>query len=254
MKAFIFAAGMGTRLKPLTETLPKALVQVCGHPLIEHVSMRLKDAGIEEAVVNVHHFADMIEEWVDSQQIMPMSVSDERGCLLETGGAVLNARSYLEGCGSFLVHNVDILSDVDLGWFISKHVQNSLATLLVSDRESSRYLLFRPEDMLLVGWTNVNTGEMRLAGPWVNPEKCRKLAFSGIHVMSEEILDALHTYAVTHGLYFSTDSPRFSIMDFYLQVCSTRNIYGVEAVSMRMIDVGKQDTLEQAEDFMKSLI
>ena len=108
MKAMIFAAGLGTRLKPLTDTLPKALVPVCGKPLIEYVVRKLKASGIDEAVVNVHHFADMVEDWTMSQDIMKISVSDERKILLETGGAVLHARRYLEGCGSFLIHNVDI--------------------------------------------------------------------------------------------------------------------------------------------------
>ena len=110
----IFAAGLGTRLKPMTDTLPKALVQVCGKPLIEHVTRKLKASGIDEAVVNVHHFADMVEQWASSQDIMDIRISDERAMLLETGGAVLHARPYLEGCGHFLIHNVDILSDVDL--------------------------------------------------------------------------------------------------------------------------------------------
>lgn len=253
MKAFIFAAGMGTRLKPLTDTMPKALVPVCGRPLIEHVAMKLKDAGIGEAVVNVHHFADMIDEWARSQDIMHIQVSDERKFLLETGGAVLQARRYLEGCGSFLVHNVDILSDVDLKWFISLHQPSAFATLLVSDRKSSRYLLFRPEDMCLVGWTNVNTGEMRLAGPWVDPDRCRWLAFSGIHIMSEEVLDAMHMYAVNHGLYIASDKPRFPIMDFYLETCKNRMIYGVEAEGADIIDVGKLDTLAKAEEFVESI-
>ena len=115
MKAMIFAAGLGTRLKPLTDTLPKALVPVCGKPLIEHVARKLYKAGITEAVVNIHYFADKIEEWVNEQQWitttekadgkMFMALSDERAQLLETGGAVLHARRYLEGCGSFLIHD-----------------------------------------------------------------------------------------------------------------------------------------------------
>ena len=120
MKALIFAAGLGTRLKPITDTLPKALVPVCGKPLIEHVARKPKAPGGERARVNVHHFADMIEEWADGQDIMPMEVSDEREMLLETGGGVLHARPYLEGCGHFLIHNVDIISDLDIGWLASR--------------------------------------------------------------------------------------------------------------------------------------
>ena len=171
MKAMIFAAGLGTRLKPLTDTLPKALVPVCGKPLIEHVCRKLHAAGIDGAVVNVHHFADKVEEWLDgqgwictessclSEGKMPVQVSDERKMLLETGGAVLHARKYLEGCGSFLIHNVDILSDLDLEWFASQVRPDALATLLVSSRKSSRQLLFDPETMALVGWHNLQTGQ-----------------------------------------------------------------------------------------------
>ena len=109
MKAMIFAAGLGTRLRPLTDTLPKALVPVCGKPLIEYVCRKLKSCGIDEAVVNVHHFADMVEAWAAGQDIMTLKVSDERERLLETGGAVLHARHYLDGCGSFLIHNVRVI-------------------------------------------------------------------------------------------------------------------------------------------------
>lgn len=263
MKTMIFAAGLGTRLKPVTDTLPKALVPLGGKPLLEHVSRKLMDAGINEAVVNVHHFADKIEDWIAGQDWIVndpselaegkvlMQVSDERNRLLETGGAVLHARPLLEGCGAFLVHNVDIMSDLDIPWFISQHDPDSFATLLVSERKSSRYLLFEPGTMRLVGWTNVNTGEMRLAGPWVEPERCRRLAFSGIHVLSEDVLEAMEMYAVSHGMYIAMDSPRFSIIDFYLDMCGVRTIYGVEAPALNIVDVGKIDTLKHAEALLR---
>ena len=181
MKAMIFAAGLGTRLKPITDNLPKALVPVCGRPLIEHVCRKLKSAGIDEAVVNVHHFADKLQQWVEEQDIMSLDISDERALLLETGGAVLHARKYLDGCGSFLIHNVDILSDLDLEWFASQASDDALATLLVSDRKSSRQLLFDPESMRLVGWRNNSTGEIRTPFSDLNPDECIALAFSGIH-------------------------------------------------------------------------
>lgn len=240
MKAMIFAAGLGTRLKPITDTLPKALVPVCGMPLIEHVARKLKSSGIDEAVVNVHHFADKVEAWVAGQDIMTMNVSDERQMLLETGGAVLNARRYLEGCGHFLIHNVDILSDVDLGWFMSQVRPDALATLLVSDRKSSRYLLFDPETMRLVGWKNENTGEIRPSGILIDEDRCVKLAFSGIHIMSDKVFEAMEGYP-----------ERFPVIDFYLDKCLSYEIYGVRAENLNLIDVGKLDTLEQAEKFLK---
>lgn len=247
MKSMIFAAGMGTRLKPLTDTMPKALVPVCGKPLIEYVARKLKASGIDEAVVNVHHFADMVEDWALSQDIMKIRISDERKMLLDTGGAVLHARRHLDGCGSFLIHNVDILSDCDLKWFMSQVRPDSIATLLVSERKSTRYLLFNPETMRLEGWVNEKTGEMRLAGAHVDEDRCLKLAFSGIHVMSDKVFDIMERYAVMHGLYIASDTPRFSVIDFYLDNCHLYNIYGVPADGLNLVDVGKLDTLAQAE-------
>lgn len=245
MKALIFAAGLGTRLKPITDTLPKALVPVCGKPLIEHVARKLKASGVESAVVNVHHFADMIEEWADGQDIMPMEVSDEREMLLETGGGVLHARPYLEGCGHFLIHNVDIISDLDIGWLASRIRPDAMATLLVSDRVTSRYLLFDPETMRLKGWTNVSTGEVRSPYADLDVAKCRRLAFSGIHIMSDTVFEALEEYAESHGL--DSRNPRFPIMDFYISACASHEIRGVEAHDLHLVDVGKLDTIEIAE-------
>lgn len=239
MKAMIFAAGLGTRLKPITDTLPKALVPVCGKPLIEHVVRRLKSAGIDEAVVNVHHFADKVEAWVAAQDMMDISVSDERQMLLETGGAVLHAREYLEGCGHFLIHNVDILSDIDLEWFMGQVRPDALAVLLVSDRKSSRYLLFDPQTMKLVGWKNEDTGEIRPSGTGLDESRCLKLAFSGIHIMSDKVFEAMSGYP-----------SRFPVIDFYLDKCHLYNIYGVRAENLNLIDVGKLDTLELAEKFI----
>ena len=247
MLAFVFAAGMGTRLKPITDTMPKALVPVGGKPLIEHVLRKLKASGFTEAVVNVHHFADQIEDWAGNQDIMPVHISDERKMLLETGGAVLHARKYLEGCGRFLIHNVDILSDCDLRWFASQVREDALATLLVSERKSTRYLLFNPQTMRLEGWVNEKTGETRLAGRYVDESKCLRLAFSGIHIMSDQVPAVMENYAMTHGLYIASETPRFSVIDFYLDMCHLYNIYGVKAENLNLIDVGKMDTLEQAE-------
>ena len=261
MKAMIFAAGLGTRLKPLTDTMPKALVPVCGKPLIEHVLTKLQkctypesgEALVEGIVVNVHHFADQIESWVDCHDCpMDVKISDERAALLETGGGILHARPHLEGCGSFLVHNVDILSDLDIPWFASQAKSDALATLLVSERKSSRYLLFDRETMLLKGWTNVSTGEVRSPYPDLDPSQCRALAFSGIHVLSDRVFDVMESYAAAKELYAENNSadPRFPIMDFYLAVCCDYDIYGVEATDLDLIDVGKLDTLEKAEEFI----
>lgn len=251
MKALIFAAGLGTRLKPITDVMPKALVPVGGKPLIEHVAGKLKAAGVESAVVNVHHFADKIEEWVDGQDIIPMEISDEKNCLLETGGGVLHARPMLEGCGRFIIHNVDIISDLDIPWFASQVREDALASLLVSDRKTSRYLLFEPGTMRLAGWTNVSTGEVKSPYPDLDMTKCLKMAFSGIHIMSDTVFAALEEYA--RERYEGVSAPRFPIMDFYLETCARYGIYGVVAEDLRLVDVGKYDTLETAEGVLREL-
>ena len=251
MKTMIFAAGLGTRLKPLTDTLPKALVPVSGKPLIEHVTTRLEQAGVEEAVVNVHHFADKIEKWVEEYQgRMKFDISDERQELLETGGGILHARRYLEGCGSFLIHNVDILSDLDIVDFASKVRPGSLATLLVSERKTTRYLLFDPDTMRLKGWTNIATGEVRSPYPELDPSECKALAFSGIHILSDKVFEVMDKYVKDKDII--QENPRFPIMDFYLSVCAESEIYGVQAENLKLIDVGKLDTLHEAESFIDS--
>ena len=257
----IFAAGLGTRLKPITDVLPKALVPVGGKPLIEHVidkldSCKTYDDGqplFDGYVVNVHHFAEKIEKWVEeSEWSSRIALSDERIELLETGGGILHARSFLNGCGQFLVHNVDILSDLDISWFASQFNPDALATLLVSDRKTSRYLLFDPDSMLLKGWTNISTGEVRSPYPDLDPSRCKCLAFSGIHILSDKVFDIMESYAAEKGFRTESNSadPRFPIMDFYLAVCCNHDIYGVKASDLNMIDVGKLDTLEKAESFI----
>ena len=200
MKAMIFAAGLGTRLKPITDTLPKALVPVGGKPLIEHVCRKLKAAGVEDAVVNVHHFAEKVESWIAGQDIMNLKVSDESALLLETGGAVLHARRYLDGCGSFLIHNVDILSNADLRWLESEVRMDALATLLVSDRPTTRFLLFHPKTMRLVGWHNTDTGDYSLADDTLTVEGCLAYGFSGIHIMSDKVLTLWKNMSPRGGL------------------------------------------------------
>ena len=264
MKAMIFAAGLGTRLKPLTDTLPKALVPVCEKPLIEHVARKLQASGIDEAVVNIHYFADKVEEWVKTQPWiattkeeksegkMLIEISDERNQLLETGGAVLHARRYLQGCGRFLIHNVDILSNCDINHFASQVREDSLASLLVSERKTTRFLLFNPEDMRLVGWMNTDTGDHHVTSPDIIPTECRALAFSGIHILSDKVLELMEEYVKEKNL--PTDEKngtRFPIMSFYMWAAAKHPIYGVVADNLEFIDVGKLDALKPAEEFVK---
>ena len=265
MKAMIFAAGLGTRLKPLTDTLPKALVPVCGRPLIEHVARKLFSVGIDEAVVNIHYFADKVEQWVGSQEWivtekeekgagkMLVEISDERELLLETGGAVLHARRYLEGCGRFLIHNVDILSNCDVRWFGQQVKDDALASLLVSDRRTTRFLLFAPDTMRLVGWMNTDTGDYSVTSPDIVPQECRALAFSGIHILSDRIPALMQEYVVEKGLPQDEEKgTRFPIMSFYMWLAAKCPVYGVVARNLEFIDVGKLDALKPAEEFVKN--
>lgn len=250
----IFAAGLGTRLKPITDTLPKALVPVNGKPLIEYVCRKLKAAGVEEAVVNVHHFADKLESWIAGQDIMPLHVSNEREMLLETGGAVLHARPYLEGCGQFLIHNVDIFSNADLRWLQTQTKKEALSTLLVSSRPTRRFLLFHPQTMRLAGWNNTDTGEHCLIDGSLSVEDCLAYAFSGIHVMSDRVFALMDRYVQEKGL---TADPvkgvRFPIMNFYMWAAAIEPIYGALAENLDFLDVGKLDTLSKAEEMLYRL-
>jgi len=240
MRAMIFAAGLGTRLKPLTDTMPKALVPVGGKPLLEHVIGKLQAAGYTDLVVNVHHFPEQMKAYL-AQHHPDVRISDESASLLETGGAVKHARPLLEG-EPFLVHNVDILSNLDLAWLRGQVRPDSLATLLVSERETRRYLLF-DEHMRLKGWTDIGTGEVRSPYPDLDPARCRRYAFSGIHVMGVGIFDAFDALGVPE---------RFPIMDFYLAACARYSIIGIPAPGLKLLDVGKLDTLAAAEAFLET--
>lgn len=254
-QAMIFAAGLGTRLKPLTDTMPKALVRVGGVPLLEHVILRLKGAGFERIVVNVHHFARQIIDYIEENNRfgLDIRVSDETDGLLETGGGIRKAMPLFEPDSPVLIHNVDILSNVDLADFY-RQAQDSDATLLVSDRKTKRYLLF-DDEMSLNGWTNIETGEIR--SPYEELKNLRiedvkslrieglkeshlsPFAFSGIHVICPSLFPLMAPFP-----------DKFGIMNFYLKVCAEVPVKGILKRDLRLMDVGKLDTLEQAEQFL----
>ncbi|MDD3079695.1 MAG: nucleotidyltransferase family protein [Paludibacter sp.] len=240
MKAMIFAAGLGTRLKPLTDTLPKALVPVGDKTLLEHVILKLKDAGFDEIIVNVHHFADQIIEFLKRNNNfgIRIEVSNEREMLLDTGGGVKKAEWFFDDGKPFLVHNVDILSNVHLESLMNLHLRtNSLATLVVSRRDTFRYLLFN-DDMQLKGWINEKTGETKPFG-LRKPELYNKLAFSGIQVLSPQIFELM-----------KDKGEKFPIMDFYLDVMRNNIISGYVQPDYKMLDVGKINVLEDAKQFL----
>ncbi len=240
MKSMIFAAGLGSRLKPLTDTMPKALVPVAGKPLLAHVVEKLKRAGSREIIINVYHFADQIIEYVRSQNNFGIRIviSDERGELLETGGGLKKAAHFFDDGKPFLIHNVDILSNIDLPALYQQHIANhSLATLVVSPRNTTRHLLF-DQSYNLKGWLNENTNELRPAG-FTHPENYHKLAFAGIQVVSPEIFELLEMR-----------SGAFPIVDFYLSISATHKVHGLVPDGFEMIDVGKYEVLDEAERFI----
>ena len=240
MNAFIFAAGLGTRLKPLTDTMPKALVPVGGKPLLAHVIEKLKAAGCKKIVINIHHFGDLIIDYVKSQNSFGVEIlfSDERQMLLETGGAIKHAVDLL-GDEPFLIHNVDILSNVDLKALIAAHSKaDSAATLLVSKRNSTRALLFNSEGNL-TAWTNKTTGEVKSPYSDIDISNLNEFAFSGIHIFSPRLFK-----------YFGAYPEKFSIIDFYLNTCKDEKIKAYTQEGLQLLDVGKLDSLEKAEKFV----
>lgn len=249
MQAMIFAAGLGTRLKPLTDTMPKALVKVGGEPLIKRVIDKLSASGVDRIVVNVHHFAQQITDYLKDNANFgkDIRISDETTGLLETGGGIKKAYHLFDSSSPILIHNVDILSNVDLRSFYQLAVkaegkdQAVDAVLLVSWRKTKRYLLFS-DDMRLVGWTNIETGEVKSPYPNLDPSKCRMYAFAGIHVISPKLVMTMDEMP-----------DRFGIIDFYLKECATHNILGYVKDALKLMDIGKLDTLAQAEEFLAEL-
>ena len=231
-QAMIFAAGLGTRLKPLTDTMPKALVRVGGQPLLWHVVMKLRAAGFQRVVVNVHHFAQQIVDYLKANDYfgLDIRISDETGGLLETGGGIKKAQSLFDTSSPILIHNVDILSNLNL----QAVYEAGQSVLVVSQRQTKRYLQF-DDDLRLIGWKNVETGQ-------VKGREGRSLAFSGIHVFSPSLFPLMASWP-----------DRFPIMDFYLQACADHLIRGYEATNLRLMDVGKLDTLDEANDFINTL-
>lgn len=239
----IFAAGLGTRLKPLTDTMPKALVTVAGRPLLDRAIERVKGAGATEIVVNVHHFAEKVKSHLaHTDWGVPVRISDESSALLDTGGGLRHAASLFTNDGSpVLIHNVDILSNADLKSFYNAS-QYSDAVLLVSKRETQRYLLFDNSNRLC-GWTNVATGAMRTPYAHLELNCLQRLAFSGIHVISQRLLKEMDKWPEA-----------FPIMDFYLSVCAKARIMGYEQPGFQMLDVGKPSALENASEWLDSMM
>lgn len=238
----IFAAGLGSRLRPLTDHMPKALVPVAGKPMLERVILRLKEAGFNDITINIHHFGEQIIDFLHANDNfgVDIHISDERDRLLDTGGGIKKARPLLESREPFLVHNADILTDLDLNAFYRHHLESKAdATLLVSERKTSRYLLF-DGNCHLHGWINKSTGEVKPEGFLYKEGDYQELAFGGLHVISPSIFRYMENEQWTG---------KFSIIPFYVDVCREARIQGYAGDNKKWFDVGKPETLAKAEEY-----
>lgn len=236
MKAMIFAAGLGTRLRPLTNDRPKALVELEGQTLLERCIHRLIEQGVEEIVLNIHHFGRQIIDFLESHDHFGMTIhiSDERDQLLDTGGGLKRAASWLDDA-PFIVHNVDILTNLDLKAMYQAHLESeALATLAVRDRPTSRYLLFDPEKRLC-GWHHAQKDIYRFCRP---TETYRQWAFSGMHIISPQIFDLM------------PEADAFSIIDLYLDLGGEHRIMAYPHQQDLWMDVGKPQHLEAARQLL----
>ena len=238
MKALILAAGLGTRLMPLTAGIPKALVSINGIPLLEIAIRKLVREGFNDIIVNVHHHSGKVIDFLKRTQFQDanISISDESSQLLDTGGAVLKARWFLDGNEPFLVHNVDIISDISIKSLLSTHLERGgLATLSVSDRQTKRYFLF-DDDLKVKGWTDTSTGEIRWAGE--EYQNAHPLAFNGIHIISPEIFNLME------------EEGTFSIIGTYLLLAKNHLVFGHIQSGKTWFDLGKPDQLPVVSDFL----
>ena len=243
MRAMILAAGLGTRLRPLTDTRPKALVQLNGRTLLEITLTRLKAFGIRDVIINVHHFADMVVEYLKANKDFGLRIGISReDVLLDTGGGLKKASwFFLEDKGSadepFLLHNVDVVSSIDFGRMVQFHKENqALATLAVQDRQTSRYLLF-DDKLQLCGRRKSREGEPELVR---NAANTQPLAFSGIHVISPRLLKLM------------TEEGVFSIIDVYLRLVGAgEKILAFRADEYYWRDLGKPEDLTKAAEELR---
>lgn len=249
MKAFILAAGLGTRLRPWTLSHPKALVPVEGLPMLRRVIENLRDKGFDRIVVNVHHFASQIVDYLNENDFgVEIAVSDESASLLETGGGLLHARRLLDSDDTpFLVHNVDILSNADLpALMAAQEGSRALGTLLVNRRDSNRKLLF-DEDMTLAGWHSLKDNSYRPDG-FLPGKDMREFAFSGIYTLSPDVFPLMDRLGFKGA---------FPIMDFFMAVAGMRDsclsLKGLDSGELRVLDIGKPDSLAGAATFLAQM-
>ena len=235
MKAMILAAGLGTRLKPFTEQHPKALAIVNGRSLLQRNIEYLASFGITDVIVNVHHFPDQITDAIkkDNGFGSRITISDEKDEVLETGGGLMKAEKFLADSDPFVLMNVDILTDLDIGKMIEQHIASkALATLAVTNRKTSRYFLFNDVGALC-GWKNIKTGEQKISK---EANKYFSKAFSGMHIISPSIFPLIKMRG------------KFSMVDVYLNLCKTHTITGFDHSTTKFIDVGRPENILIAEE------
>lgn len=235
MKAMILAAGLGTRLKPFTDEHPKALAVINGKSLLQRNIEYLASFGITDVIVNIHHFPDQITDTLKKNKGFGsnVTISDEKDQLLETGGGLMKAKDFFDEKESFVLMNVDILTDMDLGKMIKNHTSSKgLATLAVTKRKTTRYFLF-DELETLCGWKNSITREQKISK---EAPKVFKKAFSGIHIISPQIFSLIKMKG------------KFSMVDVYLALCKTHTITGFDHSISKFIDVGKPESIAMAEE------
>lgn len=244
MNAIILAAGLGTRLGDLTYDRPKALVTIAGRTMLEHQIRHLKKAGFDHIVINIHHFGNLISDFLNKNDFgIDIRLSDETDMLLDTGGGIRMAMELFEDDTPILVHNVDIFSDTDLKEFFNIHLKNNVdVSLLVADRKTSRHLHFDDSGNLR-GWNNDKNGQIR--SPYANfkKEKCHPVAFQGIQVISNSLSKKLNKIA----------EAKFSITDFYVDNAPKISLKAVfSPISSQWVDAGKVEYLQKAEDIIRT--
>ncbi len=240
LNAMLFAAGLGTRLKPLTNNKPKALVELNGKTFLEHAIVKLKSIGVTRIVINVHHFADLVEDFIRKNDFgVDIKISDEREQLLDTGGGLKKAESLFIPNVPILVYNVDIFSDIDLKELVCEHSKNeALITMAVRNRDCNRCLYFN-ENKQLTGWKNKQTGEIKQAR--ADMAQSNPIAFTGIHMVSYQLFDKI------------TETGTFSIIDLYLRLAETEKITAFTDHSKVWFDLGTPEQLKTATNALNKL-
>lgn len=241
MKAMIFAAGLGTRLRPLTDNKPKALVEINGKTLLEITIQKLKTAGFNSIVVNVHHFSGLVIDFLKKNNNfdLDIQISDETDLLLDTGGGLKKAASLLGTEEPVLIHNVDIVSSIDIGKLYIQHCQSSaLATLATMERDSSRQLLVNNKE-ILCGWQNKSTGEKKISRP--SEKELNPISYCGIAVVNPQFLTMIEENGV------------FSIIDVYLRLAKSYDIQTAKQENINWSDVGTVESLKKLEKLLNQL-